>query len=195
MLEFDRIELDVAVRETTGPVDAGRPITGGDVGAEEEELFGVAGFSHEEKKSSSAWGTSAISGEASTPSTTTRVGNLNQEITLNFCSNFQTTHMATSCFTRLASSSLYNSAARDEYFFLVSASVRRVAAPCRVKNSVADALPPTFIVRSWFNCQLSRFVDLPYDDENTSVPGFASLFKKRIRTGRKLCVHPYFYER
>lgn len=32
--------------------------------------------------------------------------------------------------------------------------------PWRVKNSVAEPLPPTFIVRSWLSCQLSRLVDL-----------------------------------
>ena len=53
VLELDRIELDVAVREVTGPVDAGRPMIGGDVGAEEDAIFGEAGLSHEEKKSSS----------------------------------------------------------------------------------------------------------------------------------------------
>lgn len=164
VLELDRIELDVAAREVTG-----RPITGGDMGAEVEVTFGEAGFSHEEKKSSSPCAVSALAGDASTPSTTTRAGKLRPAISLNFCLTVPKTHLAISSLTRLASSSLYSSAARHEYFFLVSASVRRVAAPCRVKNSVADVLPPTFIVRSWFSCQLSRFVDLPTMMRNASI--------------------------
>ena len=42
----------------------------------------------------------------------------------------------------------------------VSESLRRDAPPFLVKNSVAEAFPPTFILRNWASCQLSRFVDL-----------------------------------
>lgn len=59
------------------------------------------------------------------------------------------THLAISSFTRLANSSLYSSATRLEYLFLVSESDRSVDPPCFVKKSVADAFPPTFIVLSW----------------------------------------------
>ncbi len=65
-----------------------------------------------------------------------------------------------SSLTLFASSSLYSSAARLEYFFLVSESLSKADPPYLVKNSVAEALPPTFIVLSWFNGQLSKFVDL-----------------------------------
>lgn len=82
VLEFDRMELDVVGREATEPVDAGRPMIGGDVRVEEEVVFGAAGFSHEEKKSSSPCVASALTGEASTPSTTIRVGNLRETIKL-----------------------------------------------------------------------------------------------------------------
>jgi len=74
------MELDVVGREATEPVDAGRPMIGGDVRAEEEVGFGAAGFSHEEKKSSSPCAASVLTGGASTPSTTIRVGNLTETI-------------------------------------------------------------------------------------------------------------------
>jgi hypothetical protein len=67
---------------------------------------------------------------------------------------------ATSSLTRRASSSLYSSAARLVYFFFTSESFSNDAPPCRVKKSVAEALPPTFIVRNCATCQLSRLVDL-----------------------------------
>ena len=73
---------------------------------------------------------------------------------------FLTAYLITSSFTRFASSSLYNSAARLLYFFLVSESASKADPPYFVKNSMAEALPPTFIVRSWLVCQLSRWVDL-----------------------------------
>lgn len=81
-LEFDRMELDVVGREVAEPVDAGRPMIGGDVIAEEEIGFGAAGFSHEEKKSSSPCVASALTRGASTPSTTIRVGKLRETITI-----------------------------------------------------------------------------------------------------------------
>ena len=61
---------------------------------------------------------------------------------------FPRTHLVASSFTRFASSSLYSSAARLVYFFLVSESASRADPPCFVKKSEAEALPPTFIVRS-----------------------------------------------
>lgn len=80
------------------------------------------------------------------------------------------THRVASSFTRRMSSSLYSSATRLEYFFLTSESLSKEAPPCRVKNSVAEPLPPTFIVRSWTSCQLSRLVEL----ENCGVRGHAT---------------------
>lgn len=67
---------------------------------------------------------------------------------------------ATSSLTRRASSSLYSSATRLVYFFFVSESFSNDPPPCRVKKSVAEPLPPTFMVRSCVSCQLSRLVDL-----------------------------------
>ena len=69
-------------------------------------------------------------------------------------------HWATSSLTRRESSSLYSSATRLVYFFLISESFSNDAPPCRVKKSVAELLPPTFIVRSCESCQLSRLVEL-----------------------------------
>jgi hypothetical protein len=70
------------------------------------------------------------------------------------------TDRATSSLTRRASSSLYNSPTRLEYFFFVSTSLNNDDTPCLVKKSPAKAFPPTFIVRNWASCQLSRLVDL-----------------------------------
>ena len=62
--------------------------------------------------------------------------------------NIAGAHLAASSFARFASSSLYNSATRLLYFFLVSESAKRADPPCFVKKSEAEVLPPTFIVRS-----------------------------------------------
>lgn len=72
----------------------------------------------------------------------------------------KTTYLKASSLTLLPNSSLYNSATREEYFFFVSESVNNDPAPCLVKNSVADAFPPIFMLRSWLSCQVSRFVEL-----------------------------------
>ena len=69
-------------------------------------------------------------------------------------------YIVASSLARFASSSLYKSAIRLEYFFFVSESWRSAEPPCFVKNSLADAFPPTFIVLNWLSCQVSRFVDL-----------------------------------
>ena len=58
------------------------------------------------------------------------------------------TYLVASSFARFASSSLYSSAARLLYFFLVSESASMADPPCFVKKSEAEVLPPTFIVRS-----------------------------------------------
>lgn len=42
----------------------------------------------------------------------------------------------------------------------MSESLKRDEPPCLVKNSVAEAFPPTFMVRSWASCHESRLVDL-----------------------------------
>jgi hypothetical protein len=82
------------------------------------------------------------------PSTKSLVGNLgHSEMQITSADAFRT-HLATSSFTRLASSSLYKSATLPVYFFLVSDSVKRVEPPFLEKKSVADPFPPTFIVRS-----------------------------------------------
>ena len=77
------------------------------------------------------------------------------------CKESGDAHRAASSFTRRASSSLYNSATRPEYFFFVSESPSKAEPPCLVKKSCADWFPPTFIMRSWLSCQLSRLVELP----------------------------------
>ena len=69
-------------------------------------------------------------------------------------------HWATSSLTRRESSSLYSSATRLVYFLLISESFSNDEPPCRVKKSVAEPLPPTFIVRSCESCQVSRLVEL-----------------------------------
>jgi hypothetical protein len=43
---------------------------------------------------------------------------------------------------------------------LISESFSNDEPPCRVKKSVAEPLPPTFIVRSCESCQVSRLVEL-----------------------------------
>jgi hypothetical protein len=185
---FERREEDVTVRgaATTGAdgVEAGgaetvRPMDGGAAGFDGGEAglaFG-AGLSQEEKKSSSsapAVGCGAADLEVSTPSTTIPFGNLYgyaRVVRLWVADHDRNVaHRIASSFTRRTSSSLYSSATRLEYFFFTSESLSNEAPPCRVKNSVAEPLPPTFIVRSWISCQLSRLVEL----ENCGVRGHAT---------------------
>lgn len=62
------------------------------------------------------------------------------------------TYSSTSIATRRLSSSLYLVAALDVYLVLISLLFRAAVPPLDWKNLMADSLPPTFIVRSWFHC-------------------------------------------
>lgn len=159
-VEFERRDAELTVLGAL-PTLAALPITGGDVGLDDAAGEGdlTVGLSHDEKKSSSAFAAAGVPAE-SAPSTTTFSGDLGLLSYHDSGKAVGSTHLAVSSFTRRASSSLYSSATRLEYFFLQSESLRSAEPPCLLKKSVADALPPTFIVRSWFSCQLSRFVDL-----------------------------------
>jgi hypothetical protein len=70
------------------------------------------------------------------------------------------TDFEASCATRCASSARYISAAGEWYFFFVSESFTSARPACLEKKSVAEAFPPTFMVRSWPSCQVSRLVEL-----------------------------------
>ena len=74
------------------------------------------------------------------------------------------THFSVSSLTRFASSSLYISATRLVYLFFVSESFNKADPPFLLKKSLPDWFPPTFIVRSWESCQLSKVVDLFVSD-------------------------------
>ena len=145
----------------------GRPINGGPDGCGEAVSlgFGEAGLSQDVKKSSSSAavlaGAEAL--EALTPSTDMPPGNLRGRVRSISRSQLRCVmrrNWAVSSLTRRASSSLYSSATRLVYFFFTSESFSNDVPPCRVKKSVAEALPPTFMVRSCESCQVSRFVDL-----------------------------------
>ena len=161
VVELERREAELTVRGAAVPALADLPMTGGGVGLEDVTgALGAAGLSQEEKKSSSSPPFVAGAETGSAPSTTILSGCLYFLSHQGLGIQGVATHLATSSFTRRASSSLYNSATRLEYFFFVSESLSSAAPPCLVKNSVAEAFPPTFIVRSWLSCQLSRLVDL-----------------------------------
>ena len=175
--ECERREEDVTVRgaaatgadggEAEGGAEAVRPMDGGAVGfgGGEAGLALGAGLSQVEKKSPSSAASEGcgVDLEVSTPSTTIPFGNLwvrSRGELWPADHDCSIAHLISSSLTRRMSSSLYSSATRLEYFFLTSESLSNEAPPCRVKKSVAEPLPPTFIVRSWMSCQLSRLVEL-----------------------------------
>jgi hypothetical protein len=169
-VELERKEEEVMVRgagETIEMVEEAaeveRPMLGGGEG---DDNAGVPGFEdglfQDVKKSSSSSACDGGVGAASMPSTKMRSGYLH--VGFSKCNIYYRfiIYLIASSLARFASSSLYSSATRLEYFFFVSESCRSPEPPCFVKNSFADAFPPTFIVRNWLSCQVSRFVDL-YD--------------------------------
>jgi hypothetical protein len=170
--EDERRDDDVTVRGETGTGAIGpgfgdgvRPRTGGPGLGDDvpEGGLGVEGLLQDVKKSSSSG--LAIGGGVSTPSMFIPSGNLTQPRSVHLSVQYHEdrrseTDFSASSLIRFCISSWYSTATRLEYFFLTSASLRSAELPCRVKKSVADAFPPTFIARSWLSCQLSNVVEL-----------------------------------
>lgn len=160
---FERKEDEEMVRGAEGAVGT-RPTTGGvAAGVMAREPGLEVGLSQDVKKSSSSAGAEG-GGEVedSMPSTNMPCGYLRTKLSKLFTLlGRKRTYRDASSATRLASSSLYVSAIRLEYFFLVSESPSKAEPPFFVKNSLALVFPPTFIVRSWPSCHVSRLVDLP----------------------------------